>query len=360
MKDTQGNDPSTSVSRRAFLGRGALGAAGAAAVGMGARVEAAGKAETPAEENPWRYDIDSLRRVDPALIHYDRVVLFPVGGATVRRFALGPDGRVYVASGKSVLVFTPEGARAAEIAVGDLVRAIHVSRDGRVYVGLRDRVEIYDGSGRRAARWPAHSGKPFITGVAATATDVFVADSGNRVVYRFDLDGGSPLRLGEKNAERRVPGLVLPSPFLDVEPGADGLLRVNNPGRHKVELYTRGGDLEQSWGKSGVSIEAFCGCCNPVALALLPDGRCVTAEKGLPRVKVYDAEGRLESVVAGPDSFAAVASEDREAATTTDTVHDGLDVAVDAQGKVWVLDLVGATVQAFQRKPAGGGGGKGA
>lgn len=131
--------------------------------------------------------------------------------------------------------------------------------------------------------------------------------------------------------------------------GADGLLRVNNAGRHRVECYTRDGDLEQSWGRPGVAIDSFCGCCNPISLALQSDGRCLTAEKGLPRVKVYTAAGTLESVVAGPESFAAVASSTRDQ-TVAETTHDGLDVAVDADGRVAVLDLVGATLQIFRAK----------
>lgn len=346
------NPADAGLSRRAFLGQSALGAT---AAGLGTRAAAApGRGATPAEENPWRYDIESLRRIDPKLIRYERVSGFPVGDPNCRRFALGPEGRMYVAAGRSVLVFTSTGTRAAEIAVGELVRCVQVAADGSVYAGLRDHVEVFDPQGRRTARWPAYPGKPFLTGIALATKDVFVADSGNRVVYRCDRDGRIELRLGEKNSDRQVPGLVLPSPFLDVEPGPDGLVRINNPGRHKVEIYTRDGDLEQSWGRPGVAIDAFCGCCNPVGLALLPDGRCLTAEKGLPRVKVHAPDGRLESVVAGPDSFAAVSSEDREAKTTTDTVHDGLDVAVEATGRVWVLDLVGATIQAFQPKSGGG------
>ena len=100
-----------------------------------------------------------------------------------------------------------------------------------------------------------------------------------------------------------------------------------------------------------MAIDAFCGCCNPIGLAVLPDGRCVTAEKGLPRVKVFAADGRLESVVAPPASFAPVASEEREG-DLGETTSDGLDVALDGEGRVWVLDLVGGTVQGFRPKPA--------
>jgi hypothetical protein len=341
------------VSRRAFLGQGAWGVA---ALGAGAR-SAAGAAAVDPKENPWRYDVESLRRVDPALVHYERFVQFPVGSPNPRRLAVGADGRIHVAAGRSVLVFDSEGKPSATIAVRDLVRCVRAGPEGRVWVGLRDRVEVYDAEGKRSARWPAVGGKAFLTGIAlsADASEVFVADSGNRVVYRCDAAGRIELRIGERNGARNVPGLVLPSPFLDVEMGADGLLRINNPGRHQVEVYTRDGELEQRWGRAGVAIDAFCGCCNPINLAVLPDGRCLTAEKGLPRVKLFAADGRLESVVAPPDSFAPVTSEDRETGVE-DTFGDGLDVAVDPEGRVWVLDLVGATVQGFRRKSVAGEG----
>jgi hypothetical protein len=32
------------------------------------------------------------------------------------------------------------------------------------------------------------------------------------------------------------------------------------------------------------------GCCNPACFALLSDGRIVTVEKGVPRIKVFRAE----------------------------------------------------------------------
>lgn len=341
-----------SISRRRFLGRGALGTA--AAVGWAGPAVSRAKAAVTAEENPWRYDAERLRRVDPALIHYERVGGFPVGNSAPRRVVAGPDGEWIVAAGRSVLAFSGEGRLRVELRQEDLVRCVRVSADRTWYVGFRDHVEVLDRDGERVARWPAVSGKPFLTGIAVEEQDVYVADSGNRVVYRCDRRGAIQVRLGEKNEARRVPGLVLPSPFLDVEVGGDGLVRITNPGRHRIETYTRDGDLELGWGRPGVALDAFCGCCNPVALALLPDGRCVTAEKGLPRVKVHGADGRLESVVAGPDAFAAVGSEEREV-RVQDTVQDGLDVAVDAEGRVAVLDLVGATVHVFRRKrPTGG------
>ncbi|MBM3243119.1 hypothetical protein FJZ31_43220, partial [Candidatus Poribacteria bacterium] len=50
-------------------------------------------------------------------------------------------------------------------------------------------------------------------------------------------------------------------------------------------------------GYLSMDIDGFCGCCNPVNFAMLPDGRFVTCEKGLPRVKIYDADGTFSGVV---------------------------------------------------------------
>jgi hypothetical protein len=128
--------------------------------------------------------------------------------------------------------------------------------------------------------------------------------------------------------------------------GRDGLIRVNNPGRHCVEMYTLSGDLELSWGKPSAAIAGFCGCCNPIGLALLPDGSCITCEKGLPRVKVYSPERNLDCVVAGPESF----SENAKAHDLSDCSVGGLDAAVDSQARIYILDLITSDIRIMARK----------
>ena len=83
-------------------------------------------------------------------------------------------------------------------------------------------------------------------------------------------------------------------------------------------------------------IDGFSGCCNPSHIALLADGAFVTAEKGLPRVKIHNIDGSLRCVVATPDQF-------EEGVT-------GLDVAVDAEGRIHVLDPSRNVVRRFEEK----------
>jgi hypothetical protein len=213
-----------------------------------------------------------------------------------------------------------------------------VAADGTVYVGMIDHVEVYSPEGRRRAKWDSLGEKAIVTSIAVSGSDVFVADSGNRVVLRYDRSGRLLGRIGRADKSRDIPGLLVRRPCVDVAAGGKGVLWVTNPGRWRVEAYTFDGDLQSWWGEYSRGIEGFCGCCNPTDIAILPGGGFVTSEKGLPRVKVYDDCGSFECVVAGPESFAE------------GTV--GLDLAVDSRGRVLVLDPVAAAVRIFVPKEA--------
>ncbi|MGE5531208.1 MAG: hypothetical protein ACM3VW_03690, partial [Bacteroidota bacterium] len=65
-----------------------------------------------------------------------------------------------------------------------------------------------------------------------------------------------------------------------------------------------------------------------------PDGRVVTAEKGLPRVKVYKADGTLDSVVVGPEGLSPRCVP---------------QIAVTPQGDILVLDPPARAVRVFER-----------
>jgi len=339
------------ITRRDFL-KETAGGAGILALSSGAFAASVGLARGASvgkDPNPFTYDVERLRKTDAKLIHYEQVGHFPGPNPDPHRIAIGPDDRVYIAAGNSVSVLDREGTRVIDIGLSTAARCVAVAGDGTIYAGVRDHVEVFDSKGKRLTTWDSPGKRTWFTGLAVGESDVFAADAGNRVVLRYDKSGKLAGRIGEKNKERNIPGLILPSPYLDVKLARDGLLRVNNTGRHRVEAYTRSGDLEFSWGKPSNAIEGFCGCCNPIGLALLPDGRYVTCEKGLPRVKVYSPEGTFESVVAGAESFVENAK-----ATfvkgTEDCRLGGLDAAVDSQQRIFILDLVANDVRVMKHK----------
>jgi hypothetical protein len=85
---------------------------------------------------------------------------------------------------------------------------------------------------------------------------------------------------------------------------------------------------------------------------LLPDGGFVTAEKGLVRVKIYNSNGAFLGVVAGPAQLAE-GQRLRICDTPEECQGSALDVAVGADGRVYILDPTKNVVRVFQRKQAG-------
>lgn len=283
---------------------------------------------------------------------YTELRRIPGGKTPSRYLEIGPDDLLYVATGNTVAVLDQEGALRREIAMSGPVRCVTVDADGTVFAALRDRVEAFDAAGRRTGVWEAPGERAWISGLAVGPNDLFAADAGNRVILRYDRAGKLVGRIGEKNEERNIPGFVIPSPYLTVHIHPDGLLRVNNTGRHRIEAYTFDGDFEASWGKASGNIDGFCGCCNPIRLAVLPDGRFLTCEKGLPRVKLYSATGQFEAVVAAAAAFPQNA-QSGAGQRALDATLAGLSAAVDSRGHIAILDHVTGEIRLLQ--PSTGG-----
>jgi len=299
------------------------------------------------------YDVKDLAKIDPNLILYEEAAkAISTGFADSRAITVDSQGSIFIAGDKTVRMFAENGDLLNEIQLADGPRCLAVADDGKIYVGMKEHVEVYDGRGKRLAAWESLGDDAVLTSIAVSKDDVFVADAGNRIVLRYDTTGRLINRIGEKNEGRNVQGFVIPSPYFDLAVGRDRLLRVVDPGRHHIEAYTFDGDLEFSWGKFSSSVEGFIGCCNPVNFAMLEDGSFVTCEKGLTRVKIYDAGGTFVGVVAGPEQLV-------ESGTAgicnfpAECQAGGFDVAVDAAGRVLVLDTIKNVVRIFTKIKAG-------
>jgi hypothetical protein len=320
------------LTRLQFIRRTAVGAAGAA-IGATALCgcNQQSKQATQAVDQD-AADLAALRKVDPRLLIYHETGRFDTGFAEARGIAMHIDGSVCVAGDAEVRCFDNNGKRGLSFPTGGAPTCI--ARSGYNFVvGFSDHVEWYDEKGPRLATWPVIAGRPLVTSVAANAHEVWVGDSGNRLVIGFDYKGREIGRVGARDDGSHYPGLVLPSPHLDVALSKDGHVIVNNPGCHRIEVHNRAGKMLSYWGQESNEIEGFCGCCNPTDFAILPDGRFVTSEKGLPRVKIYSARGDFDGVVAGPDAFA-------------DSVV-GLDLAAGDDGRVYVLDPKAKAVRIY-------------
>lgn len=308
------------------------------------------------------YDINSIAKIDPNLILYEESAKpIPTGFMNSQSIVVTAEGSIYIAGDKAIRIFDKSGGLLNEIKLTDVPRCLDVATDGRIYVGMKDHIEVYacpelverDRQAKRIATWQSIGNNALLTSIAVSKKDVFVADAGNRIVLRYDINGRLINPIGKKDKDRNIPGFVIPSPYFDLAVGSDGLLRVINPGLHRIEAYTFNGELEFWWGKfSNVDVEGFTGCCNPVNFAMLEDGSFVTCEKGLIRVKIYDPEGTFVGVVAGPQQLVEGGAS-RICYYPADCQSGGFDVAVDAEGRILVLDTIKNVVRIFTRIKAG-------
>jgi sugar lactone lactonase YvrE len=293
----------------------------------------------PDQKNPYAYDLSAFREGDTSLVLYDEVLHFDAGSGAIHGIALDKTDRMYVCGENHVTVYTPPGKPELDFAVNGTATAITVSTDGRIFVAMTDHIEVFDRRGKLVRQWKSPGDGAIITSVATTDTGVFFADAGNKIVYHTDFDGNLLQKIGEKDPSRNIPGFVVPSPYFDLGIDKQGALWVVNPGRHQFEKYDPEGAITATWGISSMSMEGFCGCCNPSHFAVLSDGSFVTSEKGIERIKVYRPDGTFRCVVAGPDAF-------------TEGTR-GLDLAVDSRDRIVVLDPERGMIRIFGKKEEG-------
>ncbi|MCX7030070.1 MAG: hypothetical protein NTU62_08120 [Spirochaetes bacterium] len=256
--------------------------------------EIARPAAAPSDAPPV-YDLGPYENVAPELLAYRVLVEVPVVLSKPRGIASAADGTIYVCGDRSLLEIDRKGAVQHRWDLDGEPSCVAAGPDGTLYVGMPDHVEVVRPGIAGTAAWPDLGKQAIVTSVAVVGSEVFVADAGNRMVLRFDAGGRLAGMIGDDYS--------VPSPYFDVAGGPDGTLWVTDPGHHTVRHFTIEGKLLGSWGTSSLEIGGFGGCCNPIHLAVCHCSALITAEKGIPRVKVYEADGALSAVVAGPANF---------------------------------------------------------
>ncbi len=286
-------------------------------------------------KNPFEYNIENFKKSEKSLMHYSEVHQINSGLQRLYAIAIGPDDKIYISGVDSILILNKEGRPHSSIKTSGTAYCLAVDNNRDLYAGMKDHVEVYNAKGVKKAQWESLGERAIITSIAISEKSVFAADAGNHIVWKFSKSGQKQAKIGEKNKAKDIPGFVIPSPYFDVSVDPDGFLWVVNPGRHSLENYTEAGDFRSSWGEYSMKIAGFCGCCNPTHMVILDDGSFVTSEKGIARIKVYNRLGELVSIVATPDQF----SEGVE----------GLDLAVDSSGGIYVLDPKRKAVRIFRK-----------
>ncbi len=297
----------------------------------------------------YKYDISDYTKIDPSLFLYQPAGAAMQTGFKQARAVAVAGGQIAAAGDKAIILFDSAGNKTKDIPLDFEPTAVLVDAQSRILTAGGGTLAILDMQGAVESSWKLPAENAYITSIAAGKDDIFAADAVNGVVYRFDPAGTLLGKIGQKDTARDIPGFVIPSMYFDIALAADGLLRVVDPGRHLIIAFTFDGHREWDWGLASPQVEGFSGCCNPVNVAIAPDGSFITAEKGLLRVKQYDSDGKFLGVVAGPDELdwtgpMRVCNDEAECQSK------GFDVAVDEAGGVYVLDTTKQVIRKFVRQ----------
>jgi sugar lactone lactonase YvrE len=298
-------------------------------------------------------DLRSQMNVPAELLSHAESSQIDVSRYDAKAIAVDSAGRIYLAARSSIEVIGADGAGLNSFPTESAPSCLAIADEthaapGRVYAGVNRQVLVLDGQGKITDTWQPLNDRAVLTSIALTPQAVLVADAGNRCVVRYDCDGRRLGEIGAEQPDRDMPGFILPSPYFDLAVGADETVAIVNPGMRRIETFTWDGQLQSVWGAAGSRLQDFFGCCNPSHLARLPDGRLVTSEKGIPRVKIYTAVGELESVVAGPSQLQVSEAALGDARVSQD--ERVFDIAVDRAGRILVLDPWKKCIRVFEAK----------
>jgi hypothetical protein len=247
---------------------------------------------------------------------------------------------VYALGDGEVRIFGTDGRLMRHWPVATTAQCLTAGADGSVYVAGDGRVDVHDKTGLRTGGFTVGgTAKPAsLTAIKVVGPDVVIADASARIIWRVDRAGRVLGRIGDQN---KTKAFILPNGALDLAVDATGTVHATDTGRHQVTAWALDGTPVRAFGKFGMSDPAdFVGCCNPVNVALTPDGKVVTAEKMIARVKVFEPDGRLLAFI-GPEHF--------------DRMCTRIHLAVDSQGRILAGDPVRRTITVFSRVPRKGG-----
>ena len=252
------------------------------------------------------------------------------------------EGLVYVAGDSLVAIFKPSGELVRKIEFNHTPRCIAVAKR-RLVVGFRDFLWVCDLNGKPLAKTKSLADEAALTSLAIAGDgSIYAADGGSSAIWHIDSSG----EVLEQLAGGKGGRFAVPKSFFPITWAGDSLV-VAHPGRHRVEQYDADGELKSRWGRRTRGLDGFTGCCNPVSVAVTGSGEFVTAERGQPRIKLFDKDGKFRTVLAEPDAFDTAEHErvDTDAELVT-CQNGGIEVAL-LDKQIVALDHTTAAFRLF-------------
>lgn len=253
-----------------------------------------------AKSNPYEYEYDDYKKVNPELISHKEIRQIKIDIGEKGGIA-ADNNQIYLAAEKSIKILAPEGRLISEFPVNEIPYCIAV-KEGKIAVGYQKSFVLYNQEGTVLTSSPEINDSTMITSIAIWNDKIVIADAGKRKVYIY-RDSEKVSEFEGVSGVENTHGFIIPSAKFDLSVNNENELWVVNPGIHSLQNYDERGNLINSWRKTSLNIEGFCGCCNPSHFSFLSDGSFVTSEKSMPRIKIYNKKGEFESVVAAPDKF---------------------------------------------------------
>lgn len=286
--------------------------------------------------NPFEYSIDEYKEVDASMISHRETRQIRLQGEVPIDIAWGHD-KIYLITDVALKSITTAGREIFAVRLDNTPQCLAVSSDGYAFVGFNNHLISFNPDGEEIARSAIGQENATYTSIAISQGKVFVADAGTKQVLIFDTE--NLIQTGSFKGESGVSdlhGFILPSAHFDLAVNSEQELWVVNPGMHALQNYTEDGRLRGHWRQPAFDLSGFSGCCNPSHIAFLSDGRVVTSEKGLVRIKIHKISGTFDAVVAPPSSFV-----------------DGLRapaIAIDDQDNIIALDFDRQLIRYFEKK----------
>jgi hypothetical protein len=246
-----------------------------------------------------------------------------------------PDG-VLLAGGDELVMLGKNGEVFFTNKMPGTISCFTTDEEGTLYVCIENQVLFCNSQGNIQESFSLPGEEHLITGIVVSDGCIYLADALNKQVLCFDTNGELLNAIGESQPDRDFSGFIVPSPYFDINLDHFGNLWATNPGRHELNHFDGKGRLVSTWGKASYSLDGFCGCCNPTCFLILPNGSFVTAEKGIPRVKIYNPDGSLNCLIAGPEAF--------------DEGTVGLDLGVTEEGEIVIMDPKRKELRYFERR----------
>ncbi len=256
--------------------------------------------------------------------------------STLRGIAVDGRGAVYAAGDSEVKLFDPVGQLVGRWPTARPGLSIAVAPDGTVWVGETGQIEVFTPAGKPLTAWRDERVFGRVTAIGFSSGSVFAGDAEARAIRHIDRSGKFRNDIGKDNPTN---GLLIPNGVVDFDVDAVGVVYAANPGKHRVERYSSGGELLGHIGRfSGPDPTGFSGCCNPTNVAVWNGRGIVVTEKAGPRGKLYDFAGKLLAFIDG-DCF--------------DPMCKNMDIAVDPRGRVAIGDTERLHVLVFEAVAGG-------